>query len=291
MLKSFFVLLIMFGVSSAQARAFNVTLLGTGNPWPRPERMGPAVVVKVGEESFLFDVGRGAYLQLHKAGIATKSLRHIFLTHLHSDHTVGLPDLWLSSSLVSRGLEAWEISGPQGTKSFISYMQKAFSADTETRIREDKTPQVKFKINVHEITEGLVYNKNGIKITAFKVEHGPIGEAFGYRIDAEGKSVVISGDTVYSENLIKHSKGVDLLIHEVAYFTGVEVKSSPVLSHHTLPDQAGRVFSQVKPGKAVYTHIVVSKDITPEKLIELTRKTYQGPLVVGEDLMFFELNK
>lgn len=146
------------------------------------------------------------------------------------------------------------------------------------------------------LEQGVVYENEGIKITAFVVDHGPVEPALGYRIDFAGRSIVLSGDSRYSENLIHFSDRADVLIHEVIDPGGFRVENSStssertrsVVAHHTTPEQAGTIFTRVKPRLAVYSHIVPGGTTD---LIGLTRKTYSGPLEVGEDLMRIEVGE
>ena len=148
-----------------------------------------------------------------------------------------------------------------------------------------------------DIVAGVVYEKNGVRVTAFEVDHGALLKpAFGYRIDYGGHSVVISGDTRPTENLVRFAKGTDVLIHEVAMASPELMKSSDsvrrIIGHHTIPQEAGKIFSRVKPKLAVYSHIVLfTKDGLPTlgQLVEATRTTYDGPLQVGADLMTFDI--
>ncbi len=151
-----------------------------------------------------------------------------------------------------------------------------------------------------EFEEGVVFEKNGVKVTSFQVDHGDlINPAFGFRIDYGGRSVVISGDTRLNENLIKHATGVDLLIHQVAAASPALLKIpvfKVIMAHHTSPEEAGVVFSRTKPKLAVYYHFVLlgTPKIPPLKeqdVIDLTRKTYSGPLRIGEDLTAFVIGE
>ena len=185
--------------------------------------------------------------------------------------------------------------GPAGTKAMMENLEKAYDWDIQTRIadqalsREDLTPIVT------EINEGVVYERDGVKVTAFDVDHGDlIKPAFGYRVDFDGRSVVISGDTKFSENLISKAKGADLLIHQVAAAQEGLLSESKamqlILAHHTKPEEAGTVFSRVKPKLAVYYHFALQGNAkypapTEEDVVVATRKTYSGPLLIGEDLM------
>jgi ribonuclease Z len=276
------------------AQDFKITLLGTGNPRPVMSRFGPSILVEAGKEKLLFDCGRGATQRLYQLKIPFTAITGLFLTHLHSDHTVGIPDLWLTGWVMGRDtpLPVW---GPKGTKAMMKHLQEAYAFDIHIRRDVDtKLPGGGAMVIAKDIQEGVVYNKNGVKITAFLVDHGEIKPAFGYRIDYAGHSVTLSGDTRPSENLIRFAQGTDVLIHEVidvaAYGDMAKGDTSDqekkIIEHHTTAEQAGTVFSKVKPRLAVYSHIVPPDvpDVVPH-----TRKTYDGPLEVGEDLMSIEI--
>jgi ribonuclease Z len=279
---------------SSGAQDFKVTLLGTGNPRPVMSRFGPSILVEAGDQKLLFDCGRGTTQRLHQVGIPSNDANALFLTHLHSDHTVGIPDLWLTEWIMGRTVPL-RIWGPAGTKKLVAHLRQAWAFDVHIRRDEDeKLPAAGSAIEAREIRQGAVYEKNGVKVTAFLVDHGPVRPAFGYRVDYHGHSVTLSGDTRFSENLIRFAEGTDVLIHEVidpeAYAQLRNSMNDPerakVIAHHTLPDQAGMIFSRVKPKLAVYSHIVPPDVPT---LVWQTRKTYAGPLEVGEDLMTIEI--
>src|SRR5688572_10642557 len=185
-------------VSSAQE--IKVTLLGTGAPPAEIDRFGPSTLVEAGGELLLFDVGRGVTQRLAQLKIDTSDLDALFLTHLHADHTVGMPDLWLVSALGNRSVGS-RISGPEGTEAMMLNLRQAFDADSRIGAAASATPTT-------HIAEGVVYSQNRVTVTAFRVDHaaGPTA-AFGYRIDYAGRSVVISGDTRPSENLVKFAQG------------------------------------------------------------------------------------
>jgi ribonuclease Z len=178
----------------------------------------------------------------------------------------------------------------------MSHLEQAYQFDIQIRQLEGKLPAQGVAVVAKDIEQGVVYDDAGIKVTAFTVDHGAIKPALGYRVDFAGHSVVLSGDTRYSENLIRFSQGTDVLIHEVVdaeAFRRTNPSLSPerlqtVIGHHTTAEQAGSVFTQVKPKLAVYSHIVPG-DSTD--LVSLTRKTYSGPLEVGEDLMSIEIGE
>lgn len=287
--------LIVFG-DTGQAQNFKVTLLGTGYPQPRMDRFGPSTLVEAGSEKFLFDCGRGAAQRLAQINVSFADVSALFLTHLHSDHTVGIPDLWLTGWVQGRKVP-FRVWGPTGTQQMMSHLERAYEFDIHIRRDVDeKLPAQGVVVVAKDIDQGVVYQSREVKITAFIVDHGPVKPALGYRIDYAGHSVVLSGDTRFSENLIRFSEGTDVLVHEVIDADAFRTQNpsfSPervriVVAHHTTPEQAGTVFARVKPKLAVYSHVVPGD--TPS-LIPLTRKTYSGPLEVGEDLMSFEIGE
>ncbi len=259
------ILIILLGPTLSQAQGLKVTLLGTGRPAPEIERFGPSTLVEAGGNTFLFDCGRGVTQRLWQMKIRLGAVNSLFLTHLHSDHVVGIPDLWLTGWLpppFGRRSTTFRVWGPTGTKEMMSYLERAYQWDIRTRRADEKLPESGVAIVASDIAEGIAYEKDGVKITAFDVDHGDvIKPAFGYRIDYAGRSVVISGDTRPSENLVRFAQGADVLIHEVAAAKEELLRRSDVvrriIGHHTTPEQAGTVFARVRPKLAVYTHIVL----------------------------------
>lgn len=290
------------GAEAPDTDRFRVTLLGTGNPVPQPDRFGPATLVEAGARVLLFDAGRGATIRLFQLGMPLSKVSPLFLTHFHSDHTVGIPDVWLSGWLGgpwARRITPFEVIGPSGTKELMANLERAYAADIKTRMADEKYPAEGIKVIADEFAAGgIVYDKDGVRVTAFEVDHGDeVKPAYGYRIDFKGRSAVISGDTRFNENVIKFGTGTDLLIHEVAAVRPELLKDQQVervMAHHTSPQEAGTVFSRAAPKLAAYTHVVLLarpgvKALSTDELVAQTRETYQGPLVVGEDLMAFEI--
>jgi ribonuclease Z len=278
---------------TASAQNLKVTLLGTGSPQPLIDRFGPSILVEAGGRKLLFDCGRGATQRIEQLRIPFTDVDALFLTHLHSDHVVGIPDLWLTGWARGRKvpLQVW---GPAGTSEMMSHLKEAFQFDIRIRQEDDRLLARGADVVAKDIEQGVVFDNAGIKVTAFTVDHGPVKPALGYRVDFGGHSVVLSGDTRPSENLIRFSQGTDVLVHEVIDTEAFRAKNPSVpeerfraiATHHTTAEQAGTIFSQVKPKLAVYSHIVPGD--TPN-LLPLTRKTYAGPLEVGQDLMSFEI--
>ena len=278
---------------AAPGQNLKVTLLGTGSPQPRMDRFGPSILVEAGEKKLLCDCGRGATQRIEQIKIPFTEIDALFLTHLHSDHIVGIPDLWLTGWARGRTapLRVW---GPAGTKEMMSHLEEAFQFDIQIRQEDDRLPAQGVAVDARNIEQGVVYDAGGIKVTAFTVDHGRVKPALGYRIDFAGHSVVLSGDTRYSENLIHFAQGTDVLIHEVIDPEAFR-KNNPgvsqerfqaIVGHHTTAEEAGTIFNRVKPKLAVYSHIVPGGTTN---LVPLTRKTYSGPLEVGEDSMSFEV--
>jgi ribonuclease Z len=282
---------------------FKVTLLGTASPAPRPDRFGPSTLVEAGDQKLLIDAGRGVPIRLRQLGVPVGRIDVLFITHYHSDHVSGIPDVWLTGWLsppFGRRTAPFRVIGPVGAKSLMSNLEKAYALDVKIRLEDEKLPPQGIATAVEEFDrDGSVYEKNGVKVIAFAVEHGAaIKPAVGYRIEYKGRAVVLSGDTRYEQNVIKHGTGADLLIHEVgSALPELMAESAPVrriIAHHTTPREAGVVFSQAKPKMAVYAHIVLlSSEKIPEPTLDdvvaETRQTYAGPLTIGEDLMSFEI--
>ena len=298
--------LLLGATVSTQTKAdsdFKVTLLGTGTPVPIPDRFGPSTLVEAGNQKLLFDAGRGATIRLRQisatkgTGTIMTKIDALFLTHYHSDHTLGIPDLWLTGWLGMSRKEPFRLIGPVGAKSLMTNLESAYALDIKIRLEDEKLPPEGIATVVEEFEkDGIVYDKDGVKVIAFTVDHGEaIKPAVGYRIEYKGRAVVISGDTRYDQNVIKYSTGVDLLIHEVIVVKPEQMNAyiKRVVDHHTTPQEAGQVFSMAKPKLAVYSHIVfIAGDKVPptvDDLVAATRETYGGPLQVGEDLMSFEI--
>jgi ribonuclease Z len=294
--------LLLSAAVSTQAKAdsdFKVTLLGTGTPIPDPDRFGPSTLVEAGNKKLLFDAGRGVPIRVRQLGFRESKIDVVFLTHYHSDHTAGIPDIWLTGWLGNFRQEPFRLIGPVGAKSLMANLESAYALDIKIRLEDEKLSPGGIATVVEEFEkDGVVYDKDGVKVIAFTVDHGAaIKPAVGYRIEYKGHAVVISGDTRYDQNVIKYGTGVDLLIHEVC-IVRPELLSNPyikrVVDHHTTPREAGQVFSLAKPKLAVYSHLVfLASDKVPratvDDIVAGTRETYDGPLQVGVDLMSFEI--
>jgi ribonuclease Z len=270
---------------AASSDGMRVTLLGTGTPFPNADRFGSAILVEVAGKKLLFDCGRGVVIRLTQAQISPKDIDGLFLTHLHSDHVVGIPDLWLSGWFLGRNrpLQIW---GPVGTHSMAEHLAQAFGFDI--RIRQaapDLLPAQGVTLDAKEVAQGEIYNDASTRVSAFLVDHGTVKPAFGYRVDSAGHSVVISGDTKFCQNLVDFAKGTDCLIH-VAWSAGWKNPTAPSERSIASAEDAGRVFAIVKPKLGVVYHY---KD--KEGLSDAVRKEYNGPFVIAKDLIVVNVGK
>lgn len=269
---------------------FNITLLGTGTPRLQADRYGPSSLVEAGDEKFIIDCGRGTLQRVFESGTPITSIGKVLLTHLHSDHTVGFPDVWLTPWAFERKGD-FQVWGPAGTEDMMAKLEAAFAFDIETRPLHDGIEAKDAAICAEDIKPGVFYDRMGIKITAFEVDHSPVNPAYGYRVDYEGKSVVFSGDTNYCESLIEHSRDVDILFCNVSggreNITIHSERDKSIMKLHLMPEDAGRIFDKANVRLAVYIHMVQHSDIID--IIDRTRQTYTGPLKIGNDLMVFEV--
>lgn len=277
--------------ATAPSDSLKVVLLGTGvGPPVNLQQFGASTLVEAGGQRFLFDCGRGATLRLAQAGVPLGSVTRLFLTHLHSDHVLQLPDLLLAGWAGGQRAVPLVVWGPAGTGAMMDHLQQAF--DFDIRMRRDVVehlPAAGITVVSHEVTtDSVVFAEGGVTVSAFLVDHGPVRPAFGYRVDYRGRSVVLSGDTRVSENLVRHARGTDVLVHEV--IDPEALRNSPgrpsaatveaILALHATPEQAGEVFRRVAPRLAVYSHAPNS-----ETVLARTRTSYAGPLQGAEDLL------
>jgi len=281
-----------------QSQPMVVTLLGTGTPTPRIDHLGPSTLVEAGGKKLVFDVGRGTTIRLEQAGIQLGDVTAVFITHFHSDHTNGIPDLWLTGwlpGLAGARRTPFRIWGPLGIKKLMDGLESAYEGDIAIRTVDQALRREGIAVAAIEFAgESVVFDEGGVAVTAFLVDHGDhIKPAYGYKVEYGKRSVVISGDTRYSENLIKYAKGADLVLHEVATAPAgrrEQPEIQRVMAHHTSAAEAGQVFARIGPRLAVFTHLAWSQYPAGEKaaiddVLRDARRTYAGPLEMGEDLM------
>jgi ribonuclease Z len=275
------------------AETTRIVLLGTGTPYPDPAASGPATAIVVGKRVFLIDAGPGVMRRLNAAGLPVNGVEALFVTHLHTDHTLGYPDLIFTSWVMGRRtpLRAY---GPHGLRRMTDHLIAAYSEDIHVRTYglERETPDG-YRVDVHEIRPGVVYERDGVRVRAVPVEHGSWKEAYAYRIDTPDRSVLISGDTRPSEALVSAARGVDVLIHEVYSAARLAPEKRPggefwpqyMRAFHTSDVELGRLAARIQPKLLILYHIVRSGGAENEELLAGVRAGgYQGRVVIGKDL-------
>jgi ribonuclease BN (tRNA processing enzyme) len=276
-----------------------IILLGTrGGPRVEKEgRRSSAVVLLVNGVPYLVDCGYGTSRQLLAAGVRLDTVRYMFITHHHSDHNLEYGPLfyngWVSGAPVR--VDAYGPPGLQAmTEAFFDYMK----IDIETRMVDEGRTDPRTRLFPHDLNEsGLVMQNDDVKVTAARVPHPMIKDAFAYRFDAADRSVVISGDTAYSTALADLAKGADVLVHEVMHLSGIDalLKRVPnaarlrehLLVSHSTPEEVGKVAMKAGVGMLVLYHFVPADDpsLSEDQWMEGVRKHYKGPVVAGRDLM------
>jgi ribonuclease Z len=277
-------------------------LLGTGTPQPDPDRGGPSAAVVIGEKVFVVDAGRGAMQRLVGAGLEGKGLRAVFLTHLHSDHIDGLPDVF-HGTWRTRGKNPFVLYGPEGTKKLVRGLMQFYAADIHIRRdMTEKLPAGGATIDLHIVHEGVVYKDENVRVTAFLVDHWPVKPAFGYRFESGGKSVVISGDTYPCDNLVRFAKDADILIHEAYLSQGGASLQGAVASstgqydawfkrYHSTAAEAGQIATRAGAKILVLTHLIGNRQGSnrEDSFREEAGEYYHQTILVGRDLMRIDL--
>ena len=297
--RFFFVLAAAFACCAggfAEDRAASptrVVMLGTGNPGADPERWGPAVAVVVNGRAYLVDCGPGVVRRAAAAernGIAAlkaRELKIVFITHLHSDHTLGYPDLIFSPWVLGR-TEALEAYGPRGLKNMTSHIEKAWTEDVRIRRRGlEQANATGYQVNVHEIQPGVVYRDENVTVTAFLVRHGIWKQAYGYTLETKDRKIVISGDTAPTDEVVKACDGCDVLLHEVYNPHGNELQDAHWKEYfrtfHTSPAELGDIARRARPKLLVVYHQVLER-LPEADLAEQIGKEYSGKWVSARDL-------
>ena len=274
-----------------------LVLLGTGHPNPSPDQSGCALALVVRDTPYIIDFGPGlvrraarmtpAYGGTMKA-METSRLRIAFLTHLHSDHTAGYPDLILTPWVMGRD-EAMEVYGPVGTGHMTEHILQAYQEDVRYRVYGDEpTNDRGWRVNWHEFDrEGEIYRDSNITVEAFPVTHGSWPNAWGFRFSTPDKVIVVSGDCKPSPKVVEYATGADILVHEVYSQAGYETKppewKAYHTEHHTSTLELGEIASAARPGKVVLYHIL-SWGSSEADLLNEIRSVYQGEVYVGQDL-------
>ena len=295
-MRFFLIPILLLSVSTSFADVIRVTILGSGTPRPDINRFSQSILVEAGDEKLLFDAGRGSAIRLSQANINIGDINKIFLTHLHSDHTLGMPDVIMTGWIYQRK-KILNIYGPKGTRDFIKDIKSAFKEDIKIRVAPPENHSEEgLKTKIYEVQQGLIFEKNQLKVIAFDVDHGGgVKHAYGYKIIYKGRSVVISGDTNYSANLVSHAKNSDLLIHEIADAPLSVINEYPkvkgLMNYHTTPEEMARVINEAKPRYTVLTHMLLLGGITETDVIAKVKKltNNKADVELAYDLMAIDV--
>lgn len=276
-----------------------IILLGSGHPLPDPTHQGPALAIVVNGSAYLVDFGPGVMRQTTgavRAGnpeLVPPKLKIGFLTHLHSDHTTGLPDLLLSSWMLGRA-EPFELYGPIGTQAMVDNIHKAWVEDITIRTEGyQKSNTTGHRTNVHEIAPGVIYQDANVKVTAIPVPHGDWKYAYGFRFDTPDRVIVVSGDTAPSTALMDACNPCDVLIHEVYAREVAEQQNGSIdginwkeyfSTFHTSTDELGKMAAKANPGLLLLTHHMALGLVSDEAMADEIREHFKGPVEVGVDL-------
>jgi ribonuclease BN (tRNA processing enzyme) len=274
-----------------------LVLLGTaGGPRPRKTRSASAQAIIVKGAIYIVDCGDGVARQMVLAGLPLDAIRGVFITHHHSDHNADYGNLlWLAWTAGLR--TPVDTFGPPPIEKMTRLFLEMNATDIEARIADEGRPPLAPLIRAHDIAKaGKVFEDERVKVSAALVEHPPLSPAFAYRFDTADRSIVISGDTKYSQNLVELAKGADVLVHEALYPEAVDrlvknVRNAPdlkrsILSHHTSAEDVGRVAAEAGVKLLVLSHLIPAEDpeVTEQMWLTAVAKHFKGNVVVGADL-------
>lgn len=271
-----------------------VVMLGTGTPNADPDRSGPAIAVVRGADAYLIDAGPGIVRRAAAAAnagvtaLAPRNLRTLFLTHLHSDHTIGLPDVILSPWVLERDVPL-TVYGPPGTKAMIDHLLAAFTADIRNRLDGlEPANTTGYTVNVIEITPGVIHRDSNVVVEAFAVPHGDWEHAFGYKFTSPDRSIVISGDTRASDAVVNACNGCDLLLHEV--YSAERFTTRPPewqayhAKAHTSTTELAALATRAKPKQLVLYHQLYWGTTDDALVAEVVRAGFTGRVLSARDL-------
>ena len=284
------------GILNAQNSDTKLVLLGTGTPFADPTKSGPSLAIVVNNTSYIVDCGPGVVRRAAEASklgfpsLEAAQLKTLFITHLHSDHTIGLADIILTPAVLDRNAPI-RIYGPVGSKKMTDDLMSAYKEDISIRINGlEKGDAIAYQVYTNEIKEGQIYKDSNLTVTAFKVQHGQWDNAFGFVFQTKDKKIVISGDCTYSENLIKYAKDCDILVHEVYSDAGLKKRTQRWQDYHstfhTSTYQLAEIANQVKPKLLVLNH-QLTFGTTLQSLLDEVQSKYKGVVMNGADLDVF----
>jgi ribonuclease Z len=269
-------------------------ILGSGNPLPDPERAGPSTLVRTAAGDLLFDCGRGVLMRAAAAGSAAGALRALFLTHLHSDHTTDLNDIITSRWITSFQPHPLLVHGPVGTASFVQATEAMLELDIGYRLTHHADLQWRPSSQAVECERATVFEEGPVRVTAAPTDHAPVRPTLGYRVEEEGTSVVIAGDTVPCKGLDELCAGADMLVHTVVRRDLIEPIGLPrlldVLDYHSSVEDAARTAARNGVGTLVLTHPVPAPQPgTEADWTGLASAHFDGTVILARDLLSLEV--
>jgi len=273
-----------------------IVFLGTGYPRPMPDRMGPAVAIVVNGTPYLVDAGVGLVRRAEEANragvkaLTARNLRFAFITHLHSDHTIGLPDLITTPWIMGRD-KPLELYGPPGISSMARHLREAYKEDNNIRVKGlEQQSSAGSEVNAYDVKPGVIYSDSNVRVTAFPVKHGAWKNAYGYRFETPDRIIVIGGDTSPSESILANCNGCDVLIHEVytqlGYSRSTEAWQKYITSFHTSTKELAELATKARPKTLILYHQMYFGGPTDTEavLLKEIRAGYKGRVVAAHDL-------
>ncbi len=295
-MKHLYTALLLVLISHSIFAQTKLVMLGTGTPFADPNRSGPSLAIVVNDQSYIVDCGPGVVRRASSMSntfpaLAASQLKRLFITHLHTDHTVGYTDMIFTPAVLDRN-EPLIVYGPKGVRSMTHHLLKAYKEDIAIRVNGLEMGNASaYKVDVHEIEPGLVYQDELVKVFAFRVDHGSWKHAFGYRFETPDKVIVISGDATYSPTLIENAKNCDILVHELFSQIGLDKREERWKRYHstfhTSPSQVAEIANTVKPKLLVLTHLLFFGESMETLMGELKNK-YTGPIAMAADLDVYD---
>lgn len=284
--------------TQARESQTQIVLLGTGTPGAEPERSGPATAIVIADTAYLIDAGPGVVRQAARAMVANSlpalrapNLRIAFLTHLHSDHTTGYPDLILAPWVLGRRAPL-QVYGPPGTRAMTAALLEAYREDIRVRIEgPERLSPVGGTVDVTEVSVGVIHTDDQVQVEAFAVPHGIWDYAFGYKFTSKDRTIVISGDTGPFDGLVEIARGADVLVHEAYVTRGFNQRSAEAQRYHgtfhTSATKLGELATAADVGMVILYHQLHLGGESADEMVEEVRSTYDGSVVYGRDLDAF----
>lgn len=284
------------GKAADPAKKTQIVFLGTGNPRPTPDRMGPALAIIANGTAYLVDAGTGVVrraAQTKLKALDAPNLRFVFVTHLHSDHTIGLPDLITTPWIMGREAPL-ELYGPPGISAMARHLREAYKEDNNIRIKGlERANETGSAVNAYDVKPGFVYSDSNVKVTAFAVKHGSWKNAYGYRFETADRTIVVGGDAAPSESIVEACNGCDVLIHEVYTQLGYAKSDSTwqqyITSFHTSSKELADLATRSKPKQLILYHQMYFGGPTDTEavLLKEMRAGFKGKVVAAHDLDVF----